>query len=85
MYICLSFGFENVVLIMWSHHFYVIYSNLKQMYNSYIRAEMEFLGLNVDGSALFSEIEMFTLPELWVVLSIFALRLLCIFVREATT
>ena len=65
MYMCLSFGFENVVLIMWSHHFYVIYSNLKQMYNSYIRAEMEFLGLNVDGSARFSEIKMFTLPELW--------------------
>ena len=51
MYMYLSFGFENILLIIWSHHIYVIYSNLKQMYNSYIRAEMEFLGLNVDSSA----------------------------------
>ena len=66
MYMCLSFGFENVVLICnVVTPFYVIYSNLKQMYNSYIRAEMEFLGLNVDGSARFGEIKMFTLPELW--------------------
>ena len=58
------------------------------MYNSYIRAEMEFLGLNVDGSARFGEIKMFTLHELWVALfviklSIFDLRLLFIFAREA--